>query len=89
MGLIANPYAETISNKLTGKALTKVIVMIDEINPRRFALALENIPDNKAMDLITAVLANPKISTEMMKYLEANPESFEDPAKIIRRYKSK
>jgi len=89
MGLIANPYAETISNKLTGEALTKVIGMMNEINPRRFALTLETIPDNKAMDLITAVLDNPKISSEMMKYLEANPESFDDPAKIIRRYKSK
>jgi hypothetical protein len=89
IGLIANPYSKSINNKLTHEALTKVVGMINEINPRRFALTLEKIPDNKAMDLITAVLDNPKISTEMMKYLEANPEAFDNPAKIIRRYKSK
>ena len=89
LGSIVTAYNGIPSNQLAVEALHKVVGMIDEINPRRFALALENIPDNKAMDLITAVLANPKISTEMMKYLEANPESFDNPAKIIRRYKSK
>jgi hypothetical protein len=89
LGPVINAYKEAPINDLTSESLYKVMGMINEINPRRFALMLENIPDNKAMDMITAVLDNPKISAEMMKYLEANPASFDDPAKIIRRYKSK
>jgi hypothetical protein len=89
LGSIVTAYNGIPSNQLAVEALHKVVGMMNEINPRRLALTLETIPDNKAMDLITAVLDNPKISTEMMKYLEAYPESFDDPAKIIRRYKSK
>ena len=89
LGPVINAYKEAPINDLTSESLYKVMGMINEINPRRFALMLEHIPDNKAMNMITAVLDNPKISAEMMKYLESNPQSFDDPAKIIRRYKSK
>lgn len=89
LGSIAASYKDIPVSNLAVESLNKVVGMIDSITPRRFASILETMPDNKAMDLITAVLDNPKISTEMMKYLEAYPESFDDPAKIIRRYKSK
>lgn len=89
LGAIAKSYKDIPVSNLAVESLNKVVGMIDSIEPRRFASILEIMPDNKAMDLITSVLDNPKISTEMMKYLETNPESFDNPSKIIRRYKSK
>ena len=40
---------------------------------KAFAKAIVNIPDNKAMDITTAILDNPKIDKKFMEYNEKHP----------------
>jgi len=75
-------YGTSINDEMSIEACKRIVSLFDDIDMEAFFKALINIPDNKAMDLITAVLENPKISKKFMEYDAQNPGLLEDPEKI-------
>jgi hypothetical protein len=75
-------YGTSINDELSIEACKRVVSLFDDIDMKAFFKAIVNIPDNKSMDLITAVLDNPKLSKKFMDYDAQNPGLLEDPEEI-------
>jgi len=75
-------YGTSINDELSIEACKRIVSLFDDLDMKTFFKAIVNIPDNKAMDLITAVLENPKLSKKFMDYDAQNPGLLEDPEKI-------
>ena len=75
-------YGSSINDELSIEACKRIVSLFDDLDMKTFFKAIVNIPDNKAMDLITAVLENPKLSKKFMDYDAQNPGLLEDPEKI-------
>jgi hypothetical protein len=50
--------------------------LIDSFDIKSFAREIKKIPENKSMNIITAVLDTPRISHILSNYLEKNHDLF-------------
>ncbi len=78
MDLVIKAYGESKvpADELSEKSLMYTLNLIDSFDIKSFAREIKKIPENKSMNIITAVLDTPRISHILSNYLEKNHDLF-------------